>query len=224
MINRLVNTEVTCYQGDESWEDCLHMFAVSFDLPETWESDLLFPSPLPPSLLFLSSSFPYSFLPFSLNSFLPFSSYVFSQLYSIFFFFMCVNQESSKRERGTWDQRSFWCFPGFMNGNFKRSQKNLFSFLPPLNWRAHLTWPAHPRGASLRNYLLIHWLDSTEGRGIKHGDPLSSESFESPSRGAQEDGFSVTFQQLISFKNWIKAAKGFCQMDFAHSWVFGSCM
>lgn len=31
---------------------------------------------------------------------------------------------------------------------------------------------------------------------------------------SSRDGFSVTSQQLISFKNWIKAVKGFCQMDF----------
>lgn len=61
-----------------------------------------------------------------------------------------------------------------------------------------------------------------ERGGIKHGDPFSSEGFETPHCSVQWDGFRVTFQQLISFKNWIKAAKGFCQMDFVSSWGFGS--
>lgn len=57
-----------------------------------------------------------------------------------------------------------------------------------------------------------------------YGDPLSSESFETPGCNVQQVGFSVTFQQLISFKIGIKAVKGFCQMGFAYSWGFGSCV
>lgn len=95
-----------------------------------------------------------------------------------------------------------------------RKKKICFSFLLLLNWRVTSEVTCRPQGSLLRNYLLTHWLDTMERGGVKYGDPFSSEGFESPHRSVQWDGFCMTFQWLISSKNWTKAVKGFLSDGF----------
>lgn len=128
---------------------------------------------------FSSFSTPSSFLPsFPL-------ALIYYLRYIAFSFSLWTIKVQGREKRGTGDPWSFHASSDFINGKFKRSQKNLFSFSCYWIGEAHLRWPADPREALLSNYLLIHWLNGMERRNIKHGDSLSTESFETPSRHVQ---------------------------------------
>lgn len=148
---------------------CLLTFALDLSPKVSFPQSSLLSSSLP----LLSSLPPSSFLPCSMS------------LSCIAFSFSLWIRGLREGKRGTGDPQSFDASSGFINGNFKRSQKNPFFFLLLLNWEPHLKWPADPREALLSNYLLIHWLNGMERRGIKHGDSLSSEGFETPSCSVQ---------------------------------------
>lgn len=89
-------------------------------------------------LCFLSVSPLLSFLPYLLLSllppFLPFISY-YSLNSMAFSFSLWIRRVQGKRKRGRRDPQSFHVSPGFINGNLKKSPKNLFFFLLLLNWR-----------------------------------------------------------------------------------------
>ena len=111
-----------------SWEDCLHVCCV---LWPSWTLSFWFSASW-------SVSPPLSFLPYLLLSllppFLPFiSSYSLNSI--AFSFSLWIRRVQGKRKRGRRDPQSFHVSPGFINGNFKKSQKNLFFFLLLLNWR-----------------------------------------------------------------------------------------
>ena len=111
-----------------SWEDCLYVCCV---LWPSWTLSFWFSASW-------SVSPPLSFLPYLLLSllppFLPFiSSYSLNSI--AFSFSLWIRRVQGKRKRGRRDPQSFHVSPGFINGNFKKSQKNLFFFLLLLNWR-----------------------------------------------------------------------------------------
>lgn len=136
--------------------------------------------------------------------------------------FALWTKKVQRREREGTETHGLFMWPGFINGNWKRSQKNLCFFLVLLSWRGPSEVPAHPREVARTNCLLIHWLTGVKGRARPSEIPLVVKALKPQAAVCSRDGFSVTFQQLISFKNWIKAVKGFCQMEVASSWVFGS--
>lgn len=121
--------------------------------PLTFLKSDFFPAFSPHFLLVSSpssplSSFLHSPLPFTLPPFLPLSSDILeSQLYSTFF--LCEPGEFKERKR---DMRPtvFLCCSSFINGNFKRSQKNLFFSLPLLNGRDTSEVTRTPQGSLAR--------------------------------------------------------------------------
>lgn len=84
---------------------------------------------------------------------------------------------SGQRKRGVGDPRSFYVRPDFINGNFKKSQKNLFFFLLLLNWRGTSEVTCGLQGCLVQELFVDSLIKRLGGKGRRVQNPLSSESF-----------------------------------------------
>lgn len=127
-----------------------------------------------------------------------------------------MNYRPRNRGIGVPHPAAFWCQLWFYKWKLleESEKKNLFFFSPTVELESHIWGDLQTPGKPAQELFVDSLIRHHGEVGVKYGDPFSSEGFESPHRSVQWDGFCMTFQRLISSKNWTKAVKGFLSDGF----------